>query len=226
MAMEIRGTGKAVPARRVSNDELARGIGIDTSDEWIRSHTGIGARHIADEGTASSDLALEAAREALAMAAGWRGEDREGRDRAAREAAETLDIIVLATIGPDYCGCPSTACLVQDGLGARQAAAMDISAGCTGFVYALESAAGLLLAGKTRKRALVIGSETLTKTANWKDRSTCVLFGDGAGAAVLEKTGAPAEGPGRRGLLRTILGADGSGAEHLVIRRGGDPESF
>jgi 3-oxoacyl-[acyl-carrier-protein] synthase-3 len=226
MAVEIRGTGKAVPARRVSNDDLAQETGIDTSDEWIRSHTGIGARHIAGEGIASSDLALEAAREALAMAAGWRGEDREGRDRAAREMAETLDLIVLATIGPDYCGCPSTACLVQDGLGARQAAAMDIGAGCTGFVYALESAAGLLLTGKTRKRALVIGSEILSKLVNWKDRSTCVLFGDGAGAVVLEKTGAPFEGPGRRGLVGTILGADGSGAEHLAIRRGGTRNPF
>ncbi|MDR0732240.1 MAG: ketoacyl-ACP synthase III [Treponema sp.] len=224
MAMEIRGTGRAVPVQRLSNDDLARKI--DTSDEWIRSHTGIGARHIADEGTACSDLALEAAREALAMAGGWQGGDREGRDRAAGEAAEDLDFIVLATAGPDYYGCPSTACVVQDGLGARRAAAMDISAGCTGFVYGLETAAGLLLAGKARKRALVIGSELLSRLTNWGDRSTCVLFGDGAGAVVLEKTGAPSEGPGRRGLVGSILGADGAGAEHLLIRRGGTRNPF
>ncbi|MDR0643182.1 MAG: ketoacyl-ACP synthase III [Treponema sp.] len=224
MAIEIRGTGKAVPANRVSNGDLARKI--DTSDEWIRSHTGIGARHFADEGTACSDLALEAAREALAMTGGWPGGDREGRDLAAGEAAKTLDLIVLATAGADFCGCPSTACVVQDGLGARQAAAMDITAGCTGFVYGLETAAGLLLAGKTRKRALVIGSELLSRLTNWEDRGTCVLFGDGAGAVVLEKTGAPVEGPGRRGLVGSILGADGAGAEHLMIRRGGTRNPF
>jgi 3-oxoacyl-[acyl-carrier-protein] synthase-3 len=224
MAMEIRGTGKAVPVLRVSNDDLAGKI--DTSDEWIRSHTGIGARHIAGEGTACSDLALEAAREALAMAAGWEGGDRESRDLAAAEAAKSLDLIVLATAGPDFYGCPSTACLVQDGLGARQAAAMDITAGCTGFVYSLETAAGLLLAGKTRKRALVIGSELLSRLTNWDDRGTCVLFGDGAGAVVLEKTAALSEGPGRRGLVGSVLGADGSGAEHLVVRRGGTRNPF
>jgi 3-oxoacyl-[acyl-carrier-protein] synthase-3 len=216
-----------VPARRVSNEDLAGRV--DTSDEWIRSHTGIGARHIADEGCACSDLALEAAKEALAMAAGWHGgpgdrkgqEDREDRDTAALSAAETLDLIIVATAGPDYNGCPSTACIVQDRLGARRAAAMDITAGCTGFVYGLESAAGLLTVGRTRKRALVIGSELLSRLTNWEDRSTCVLFGDGAGAVVLERTGEPGEGPGRRGIVGGILGADGSGAENLLIRRGG-----
>jgi 3-oxoacyl-[acyl-carrier-protein] synthase-3 len=224
MAMEIRGTGKAVPVLRVSNDDLAGKI--DTSDEWIRSHTGIGARHLAAEGTACSDLALEAAREALAMAEGWEGGDRESRDLAAAEAAKSLDLIVLATAGPDFYGCPSTACLVQDRLGARQAAAMDITAGCTGFVYGLETAAGLLLAGKTRKRALVIGSELLSRLTNWDDRGTCVLFGDGAGAVALEKTAAPSEGPGRRGLVGSVLGADGAGADHLVVRRGGTRNPF
>ncbi|MDR2176440.1 MAG: ketoacyl-ACP synthase III [Treponema sp.] len=224
MAMEIRGTGKAIPVRRVSNDDLARKI--DTSDEWIRSHTGIGARHIAGEETACSDLALEAAREALAMAGGWRSGDRESRDQTAEAEAKSLDIIVLATVGADFYGCPSTACLVQDRLGARQSAAMDITAGCTGFVYGLETAAGLLLTEKTRKRALVIGSEVLSKLTNWENRGACVLFGDGAGAVVLEKTGAPSEGAGRRGLVRTVLGADGSGAEHLLIRRGGTRNPF
>jgi 3-oxoacyl-[acyl-carrier-protein] synthase-3 len=199
---------------------------MDTSDEWIRSHTGIGARHIAGEAVACSDLALEAAREALALAGGWQGGDREDRDRAAAEEAKTLDLIVLATVGADYNGCPSTACVVQKGLGAPQAAAMDITAGCTGFVYGLETAAALLLSGKTRKRALVIGSELLSRLIDWQDRGTCVLFGDGAGAALLEKTEAPQEGPGRRGLVASILGADGSGAEELMIRRGGTRHPF
>jgi 3-oxoacyl-[acyl-carrier-protein] synthase-3 len=222
MAIEIIGTGKAVPPNRVTNKDLAQRI--ETNDDWIRSHTGIGARHIADEATATSDLAIEAAEGALAMAAGWK--DGPGREAAVEEAAKTLDIIVLATASPDYLGCPSTACLVQDRLGARQAAAMDITAGCSGFVYGLETAAGILSMGRDRKRALVIGADILTKIANWTDRSTCVLFGDGSGAAVLEKTDAPGEGPGRRGLLRTILGADGSGAEHLIMRRGGTRSPF
>ena len=214
MAIEIIGTGKAVPPRKVSNDDLA--AQIDTSDEWIRSHTGIGNRYISDENTASSDLAAEAAKNALAMAAGYTGSDPAERDRAAAEAAETIDMIVLATATADYFGTPSTACIVQDKLGARKAAAMDITAGCTGFVYGLEAATGLLNISADRKRALVIGSEVLTKMTNWDDRGTCVLFGDGAGAVVIEKT--DAEG---RGLLHSILHADGSGNESLVMRRGG-----
>ncbi|GHT58304.1 3-oxoacyl-[acyl-carrier-protein] synthase 3 [Spirochaetia bacterium] len=221
MAIEIIATGKAAPPNRVTNDDLA--ARIDTNDEWIRSHTGIGARHIADEDTAASDLALEAAKQALAMAAGWDGVGE--RDAAIAETALSLDFIILATATPDYYGCPATACVVQNKLGAKNAAAMDISAGCTGFVYGLETAAGLLSIGKSRKRALVIGSDVLTKVTDWNDRSTCVLFGDGAGAAVMEKTGGSSagspKGVGKRGLLRTILGADGSGEEFLLTRRGG-----
>jgi 3-oxoacyl-[acyl-carrier-protein] synthase-3 len=213
MAYEIIGTGRAVPPCRVSNDELAKKI--DTSDEWIRSHTGIGARHIAGEETATSDLALEAAKKALSMAAGADDE------KALAEAALSLDFIVLGTATGDFVGIPSTACIVQDKLGAKRAAAMDISVGCTGFIYGLETAAGLLAINGERKRALVIGAEALSKFIDWTDRGSCVLFGDGAGAAVLEKTAAPLEGPGRRGLIRTILGADGSGAEHLFFSRGG-----
>ncbi|GHV82930.1 3-oxoacyl-[acyl-carrier-protein] synthase 3 [Spirochaetia bacterium] len=213
MAIEIISTGKAVPVNRVSNDDLA--AKIDTNDEWIRSHTGIGARHIADEGTACSDLALQAGIHALEMAAGGDSE------AAITEIAGTLDFIIIATATPDYYGCPSTSCVVQNKIGAKNAAAMDITAGCTGFVYGLETAAGLLSVSKTRKRALVIGSDVLTKVTDWSDRGTCVLFGDGAGAAMLEKTDAPREGSQKRGLLRTILGADGSGAENLLIRRGG-----
>jgi len=219
MAIEIIGTGRAVPPRRVSNDDLPSWL--DTSDEWIHSHTGIRNRHIADDDTATSDLALEAAKNALAMAAGYTDSDSAGRDRAAAEMAKTIDFIVVGTATPDFVGCPSVACIVQDKLGADKAGAMDVTAGCTGFVYGLETAAGILSISRERKRALVIGSEVLTKMADWTDRSSCVLFGDGAGAVVLEKTDAPTEGPERRGLVRTILRSDGSGRESLVFRRGG-----
>ena len=225
MAIEFVGTGRAVPHRRVSNDDLA--AKIDTSDEWIRSHTGIGNRFIADDDTATSDLALEAAKNALAMAAGLRNDaGPDERDRAAAETAKSIDFIVLGTVSPDFFGTPSTACIVQNKLGAENAAAMDITAGCTGFIYGLETAAGLLSLGRGRKRALVIGSEILTRLTDWNDRASCVLFGDGAGAAVIEKTDAPDEGPGRRGLVQTLLYADGSGGESLVIRRGGTRNPF
>jgi 3-oxoacyl-[acyl-carrier-protein] synthase-3 len=219
MAFEIIGTGRAVPPRRVSNNDLASQV--ETNDEWIRSHTGIGNRHIADENTACSDLAVEAAKNALAMAAGYRGDDEAERDRAAVEAAATIDIIVLATVSADYYGTPSTACVVQDRIGARNAAALDINAACTGFVYGLETAAGLLTMSVERKRALVIGSEVLTKVTNWDDRATCVLFGDGAGAAILEKTAGK-----NSGLLKTLMHADGSGHESLIMRRGGTRNPF
>jgi len=218
MAIEIIGTGRAVPPNKVSNFDLA--AKIDTSDEWIRSHTGIGSRYIADETTLSSDLAAESAKNALAMAAGYAGNDPIERDRAAAEAAQTIDLIVLATVTPDYIGTPSTACIVQDKIGAYKAAALDVSAGCTGFVYGLETAAGLLCVDARRKRALVIGSEILTKVTNWDDRSSCVLFGDGAGAVVLEKS----DGGGKdheSGLKKSMLFANGAGNESLLMRRGG-----
>jgi 3-oxoacyl-[acyl-carrier-protein] synthase-3 len=232
MAIEFIGTGMAVPPKRVTNNDLA--ARFDTSDEWIRSHTGIGARYLADENTACSDLALEAAKNALAMAAGFPGPGCANtatgggaeRDRTAAEAAQSIDIIIVGTATADHYGCPSTACIVQDKLGANRAAAMDISAGCAGFIYGLETAAGLLNISGERKRALVIGSEVLSSVVDWSDRGTCVLFGDGAGAAVLEKTGAPSGGTGRRGLLRSILGADGSGRESLIMRRGGSRNPF
>ena len=225
MAIEIISTGMAVPKKRVSNNDLA--AVVDTNDEWIRSHTGIENRHLADDDTASSDLSLEAARNALALASGLAGNvSTEERDRAAAEMAKSIDAIVLATATPDFRGCPSTACIVQDKLGADTASAMDITAGCTGFVYALETAAGLLAVDKGRKRALVIGAEILSRAADWTDRSTCVLFGDGAGAVLIEKTDAPKEGPGRRGLVRSILRSDGSGRESLMFRKGGSRYPF
>jgi 3-oxoacyl-[acyl-carrier-protein] synthase-3 len=220
MAVEIKGTGRAVPPKRVSNNDLA--ARIETSDEWIRSHTGIGNRHLADESVACSDLAAEAAKNALAMAAGYSGEDPAERDRVAAETAAAIDLIILATVTADYCGTPSTACVVQDRIGARNAAAFDLNAACTGFVYGLETAAGLLNISEQRKRALVIGSEILSKLINWDDRGTCVLFGDGAGAVVLEKTA----NEGRSGLLHTLIYADGSGRESLMMRRGGTRNPF
>lgn len=212
MAIEIIATGRAVPSNKVSNDELAKQL--DTSDEWIRSHTGIGNRHIADDATATSDLAYEASIHALQMLAEQDGCSVE-------EAANTLDVIVVATTTPDYLGFPSTACIIQDRLGAMKAGAVDVAAGCTGFIYGLDAAAGILTMGEFKKRALVIGAETLTKITDWSDRSSCVLFGDGAGALIIEKTVAPNKGEGKRGLLRSILGSEGNGAEHLIMRRGG-----
>jgi 3-oxoacyl-[acyl-carrier-protein] synthase-3 len=203
MAINIIGTGRAVPSRKVSNNDLASRI--DTNDEWIRSHTGIGFRHFADDDTACSDLALEAAKNALAS-----------------EDAASIDLIILATITADYTGTPATACVIQDKIGAYNAAAMDINAACTGFVYALETAAGLLTINAARKRALVIGSELLSKITNWEDRGTCILFGDGAGAVLLEKD----DNTGKTGILQSIIRADGSKRESLICRRGGTRDPF
>ncbi len=196
MSVVIRSMGVYIPERRMTNDELASAIGIDTTDEWIRSHTGIGARHIVADGVQTSDMAAEAARKALAKAG---------------VGPHELDYIVVATATPDYYGFPSTACLVQDKIGAHGSAAFDLTAGCTGFIYALQTVAGLLESGQGRN-ALVIGAETLTRITDWKDRATCVLFGDGAGAAVLTRIQ-----EGGRGILKSILGADGGGSKDLVL---------
>jgi 3-oxoacyl-[acyl-carrier-protein] synthase-3 len=194
MSVRIASIGVHIPERRITNEELA--TMIDTTDEWIRSHTGIGNRHVAADGSRTSDLAADAARSALS--------------RAGIGAAE-LDLILVATATPDYFGFPSTACVVQDKIGAIGCTAFDISAGCTGFIYALEIASSILEAKRAR-HALVIGAETLTRVTNWADRSTCVLLGDGAGAAVLSRTDEAG-----RGILDTALGADGSGAEDLRL---------
>jgi 3-oxoacyl-[acyl-carrier-protein] synthase-3 len=204
----------------LTNDDLAGKM--DTNDEWIRSHTGIGARHLAEEHEAASDLALEAARQALELAV----QEGEIPEQSVEELIPTLDLIVLGSTTPDYNGCPSTSCLVQDRLEAKQAAAMDVSAACSSFIYGLETAAALLEISETRRRALVIGVDLLSRVTNWEDRGTAVLFGDGAGAVFIEKTAAPRRGPGKRGILRTILGADGGGSENLIIRRGGSRYPF
>ena len=163
----VLGCGSYLPARILSNDELARSV--ETTDEWIVQRTGIRERHIAADGELTSDLALNAARAALANA---------------RVEAQSIDLIVLATSTPDHTF-PATAVTVQAGLGITHGAAFDLQAVCSGFVYAL-SVADALLKGGGFKRALVIGAETFSRILDWTDRTTCVLFGDGAGAVVLE----------------------------------------
>ena len=184
----IAGTGSHLPPRRLTNADLVAQLaarGIETSDDWIVERTGIRARHFAGDGVAASDLAAAAARQAL-EAAGCRAED--------------VDLIIVATSTPDMVF-PSTACIVQAKLGAHGCPAFDVQAVCSGFVYALTVADALIRTGSAR-RALVIGSEVFSRILDFDDRTTCVLFGDGAGAVVLEAADAP-------GLLATDLHADG-----------------
>lgn len=213
MAIEIIATGKYVPEHRVTNDELS--LTVDTNDEWIRSHTGIGSRHIAREDEATSDLAYNAAMAAF--------EDLSPENPQA--AADSIDLVVVGTSSPDYYGFPSVACLIQDRLGIKNAGAFDVIAACTGFVYSMDAAAGMLMHGN-RKRALVIGADKLSCITDWTSRETCVLFGDGAGAVILEKTDAPSQGQGKRGLIRSILGSDGSGYKELICEAGGSRNPF
>jgi len=189
--VSITGLGAYAPERVVTNDELSRLV--DTSDEWIMERTGIRERRIAADEQALSDLSLPAARQALEQA----GSD--GTD---------VDLLIVATVTPDMMF-PSTSAILADQLGAKDAAAYDLSAGCTGFMYAVAQAYGMVAAGLAR-RALVVGGDVLSRILDWTDRSTVVLFGDGAGAVVLE----PAEEPG---FLAFELGADGGGGEHLWL---------
>jgi len=195
VAISITGLGCQVPERVVTNDELS--TMMDTSDEWIRERTGIRERRIAASDEALSDLCLPASRQALEDA-GLKGAD--------------IDLIIVATVTPDM-AFPSTGALLADELGAVDAAAYDLSAGCTGFMYALAQAYGML-AGGLAQRALVVGGDVLSKLMDWTDRSTTVLFGDGAGAVVLERVG---DG----GFLGFELGADGSGGPQLYLPAGG-----
>ena len=181
----IIGTGSCVPDKVLTNSDLEKFL--DTTDEWIVSRTGIRERHIASEGEFTSDLATRAAERALEMA-GVQGEE--------------IDLVVVGTITGDF-PWPATACLVQKNLGATGAAAYDVSAACSGFVYALDAAARRIETGVSKK-ALVIGAEVLSRAVDWEDRNTCILFGDGAGAVVLEGQ------EGEHGVLSTHLHADGS----------------
>ena len=191
----IVGVGSYVPDKVLTNDELSKLV--ETSDEWITERTGIKERHIAAPGQAASDLALPAARQAL--------------EQAGLDPSE-LDLVVVATVTPDMFF-PSTGSLLASELGAPDAAAYDLSAGCTGFMYALAQAYGSV-AGELSRNALVVGAETLSKIINWHDRATCVLFGDGAGAVVI---GRVSEG----GFVGFELGSDGEGGKELSIPGGG-----
>lgn len=192
----ILGTGFYVPEKIMTNADLEKIV--ETSDEWIVERTGIKERRIAEDNQPMSDLALRAAKAALADAG---------------VAAEDLDLIIVATLTSDRI-IPSTACMIQNLLGAKHAAAFDLSAACSGFAYAASVAAQFIGTG-AYKKALVIGAETLSKYINWEDRNTCVLFGDGAGAAVL---GQVEEG---YGILSFDLGSDGSGGDAIQIPSSG-----
>jgi 3-oxoacyl-[acyl-carrier-protein] synthase III len=192
----IAGTGSALPPRRLSNEDMAALLlqrGLETSDEWIVERTGIRARHFVDEGVASSDLAAQAAREALAAAGCAPGD---------------VDLIIVATSTPDMVF-PSTAAIVQHKLGIVGCPVFDLQAVCSGFVYALTVADSMIRAGTARK-ALVIGAETFSRILDFNDRTTCVLFGDGAGAVVLEASEQP-------GIVATELHADGRHVDILCV---------
>jgi len=196
----ILGCGSYLPRRVVTNEDLSRVV--DTTDEWIVQRTGIRERHLAADGELTSDLALNAARAALA---------------AASADASSIDLIVLATSTPDNTF-PATAVAVQAALGITRGAAFDLQAVCSGFVYALSVADGLLRSG-AHKRALVIGAETFSRILDWKDRGTCVLFGDGAGAVVMEAQEQPG-GRDDRGILTAHLRSDGRHKSKLYVDGG------
>ncbi len=188
--MKILATGSALPKKVVSNDDLAKMM--DTSDEWIRTRTGIRTRHIATDET-TTGIAVEAAKKAF---------------QASKVSIDELDLIICATVSSDYIY-PTLACEVQAALGAKRATAFDIGAGCSGFLFALATADAYFRTGRY-KNALIMGAETLSKMMDWSDRSTCVLFGDGAGAAVVSAEGDQ--------LLSMVQGSDGAGGMALKCK--------
>ena len=192
----ISGVGAYVPAKVLTNADLEKMV--ETTDEWITTRTGIKERHIAAENEFTSDLGAEAARRAMKMAG---------------ITADQIDLIIVATITPDM-PFPSTACLVQHKLGATRAAAFDLEAACSGFIYALEIGQQFIMS-RTYETVLVIGAEKLSAITDWTDRNTCVLFGDGAGAAILQNR------QGAHGLLTAVMGADGAKANLLFMPGGG-----
>jgi 3-oxoacyl-[acyl-carrier-protein] synthase-3 len=196
----ITGAGAYVPEKVMTNEEWSKLV--DTNDEWITTRTGIKTRHFASEGVYTSHLAINAGRQALEDA-GVKPED--------------IDLLIVATICPDR-PLPSTASFVQAGLGLVNAGAFDLVAACSGFVYALDNAKQYILSGSA-KRVLVIGAETMSRIIDWQDRASCVIFGDGAGAVVLERV----EEPGK-GILSSMIGANGNLAELLRIETGGTAE--
>jgi 3-oxoacyl-[acyl-carrier-protein] synthase-3 len=200
----IIGTGSYLPEKILTNDELSKLV--DTSDEWIRTRTGIRERRIAADGECTSDMAAAAALRAL---------------ESAGIGADEIDLIIVATVTPDMFF-PSTACLVQKKIEAWNAVCFDISAACSGFLYALQTARHYLNTGN-RRTALVIGAEKLSSLINWKDRNTCVLFGDGAGAVVMRRADGPEESvPGR--VVAAVMGCDGSLTDLLKVPGGGSAQ--
>ncbi|TET26927.1 ketoacyl-ACP synthase III [Candidatus Aerophobetes bacterium] len=201
--VKIAGTGSYIPQRVLTNADLERMVA--TSDEWISSRTGIKERRIADENEAASDLAYHAARRAL---------------KNAQVKPEDLDMIIVATITPDMIF-PATACILQEKLGARKVAAFDLEAACSGFLYGLTVGSQFIATGMY-DTILVVASETLSKIVDWQDRNTCVIFADGAGAAVI----GPSSDSGR--IISSYLGADGGGADLVKVPAGGSrlPASF
>ena len=194
--IHIIGTGAYIPSKVLTNHDLAKMV--ETSDEWITTRTGIKERHVAAKDEATSDLAAHAAQRALENAG---------------VKAEAVELIVLATATPDMFF-PSTACFVQKALGLKEAVSFDVSAACSGFFYALEAAKALMESG-SYKIALVIGAEKLSSITDWQDRNTCVLFGDGAGAAVLQKKAAAG------GILSTYMRSDATHTDILNVPGGG-----
>lgn len=192
----IMGVGMAVPSRVLRNEDLESMV--DTSDEWIRTRTGIRERRVADENTATSDLAIEACRAAL--------EDADF-------PASSVDAVVCATCSGDY-PWPATACIIQHAIGALRAAAFDLSAACAGFCYALEVGRAMITAGSA-EHVLVVGADMLTRFVDWTDRATCVLFGDGAGAVLLGPCGTD------EGILASVMGCDGARVHSLYVPAGG-----
>ncbi len=196
----ITGWGMAVPERVLTNDDLAQIV--ETSDEWIRTRTGIRERRIAGPEDTTASLATQAALRAL---------------ETARVRPTEVDLVIVATSSPEYNNFPATASLVQNAIGAVKAGAFDLAAACTGFIYGVHMAAQAIRSGAI-DTALVIGAETLSRIVDWEDRNTCVLFGDGAGAFVLQACEAPG------GVLSGVMRSDGSGAEMLYIPAGGSRE--
>ncbi len=192
----ITGTGSYAPKKIITNFDLERLV--DTSDEWITERTGIKERRIAEKGQCTSDLAYEAAKKAL---------------KAAQLSAEDLDLIIVATMTPDKI-LPSMGCMVQEKLGAKKAAAFDIYAACSGFIYGM-SLANAYIKSETYKNILLIGAEILSRFTDWEDRTTCILFGDGAGATVLQRHA------GKRGILSTHLHSEGSLGDLIHVPGGG-----
>lgn len=192
----ITGWGVSVPEPVLTNDDIAKMV--DTNDEWIRERTGIRERRIAREDQYTSTLAIEASLKALQVA---------------NLAPTELDLIIVSSSTPEHIF-PATACIVQDAIGATKAGAFDLLAACTGFIYAVNMAGQSIRSGSI-KNALVIGSETLSRFVDWKDRNTCILFGDGAGAFVMQASDQPG------GLLSAVMRSDGSGADLLTLLGGG-----